>query len=331
MLFDLCEPVLLLTTITVTILSASPRALRALGVPAEREQAHSPTHALARSLPRPLAGEDRDPADAGGQAKPRSSQLPAAVRAFVAVRRHRRELMAVGFAGALAFNMTNKTLMSIGVFPYAMIWSLVIFLPPGSIDRYLGLLAARAGRACAPPGLAPAPASPPGPGARTAPGPAGLRRVFGPVFVCAFVGFHVLWPIRGQLLMPPHVSWHEEGHIGAWNMKLRTKVGSAAYSFYVRDTTTPPDPSGPSSGGGGGDVMALTYSLSRALPGMGDPTLGGMLSSKAQKLRGNFVYRPYDAAAYLRYMRVRRPPARPCARPARPRAAGAGWSAGAGD
>jgi hypothetical protein len=37
--------------------------------------------------------------------------------------------------------------------------------------------------------------------------------------------FHTLWPLRHIVLYPSGVSWHEEGHLHAWHMKLRSKHG----------------------------------------------------------------------------------------------------------
>jgi len=44
-------------------------------------------------------------------------------------------------------------------------------------------------------------------------------------YVCFFVTFHGLWPLRHFVLYKHGVSWHEEGHLHAWHMKLRTKHG----------------------------------------------------------------------------------------------------------
>ena len=41
------------------------------------------------------------------------------------------------------------------------------------------------------------------------------------VYVGAFCTFHALYPLRHFVLYPEGVSWHEEGHLGAWHMKLR--------------------------------------------------------------------------------------------------------------
>ena len=48
------------------------------------------------------------------------------------------------------------------------------------------------------------------------------------LFVGGFCTFHLLYPLRHFALYPAGVSWHEEGHLGAWHMKLRSKHGWVA-------------------------------------------------------------------------------------------------------
>ena len=68
---------------------------------------------------------------------------------------------ALAYPSALAFNISNKMMFNIGIFPYAMLASLVLFLPPCP-----SLLESVAGwqrhSAAAPP---PPRTDPPGPGA----------------------------------------------------------------------------------------------------------------------------------------------------------------------
>jgi len=144
-----------------------------------------------------------------------------------------------------------------------------------------------------------------------------------------FVTFHVLWPLRGQLLLPPHVSWHEEGHIGAWNMKLRTKHGVVIYDFEVIDTvpmqlTTPGEVaaefSAVDSANGAAATTTTAASASKVfrypigLGGgiggpMGDPILGNpgqalkFSHKNFYKLITMFSQKPYDAMSYLRLLR----------------------------
>lgn len=51
-------------------------------------------------------------------------------------------------------------------------------------------------------------------------------------FVAAWLAFNILMPLR-HLLYPGNVSWTEQGHRFAWQMKLRDKDATA--EFRVRD------------------------------------------------------------------------------------------------
>jgi hypothetical protein len=113
------------------------------------------------------------------------------------------------------FHLMNKWLFSIGIFPYMMIATTILFVEPGWPRRWLG-------RAVADP-----PAT--WPGSR---GPA-------PGWVSAFVGIYlaiqILVPLR-HWLYPGEVSWTEEGHRFSWHMKLRSK--QASLIFFVTDPKT---------------------------------------------------------------------------------------------
>ena len=55
------------------------------------------------------------------------------------------------------------------------------------------------------------------------------------LFVGGFCTFHLLYPLRHFALYPAGVSWHEEGHLGAWHMKLRSKHGWVALVAVEQD------------------------------------------------------------------------------------------------
>ncbi|KAL1524844.1 hypothetical protein AB1Y20_019724 [Prymnesium parvum] len=166
--------------------------------------------------------------------------------------------LAVGFPGALAFNGMNKLMFGIGVFPYAMLGSLLLFLEPCFFARalqcalgadagaplagyraprwhrwwFVPLSPARAACVDVERGSALPPAGLPQPTAAlpTHSLAASRRRIrwrhLAPVgFVGAMFTFHILYPLRRFVLYPSGVSWHEEGHLAAWHMKLRSKHG----------------------------------------------------------------------------------------------------------
>eukprot|EP00803_Ostreobium_quekettii_P001216 evm.model.scf_1457.2 EVM.evm.TU.scf_1457.2 scf_1457:7483-14754(-) len=139
----------------------------------------------------------------------------------------------IAFPAALTFNISNKLIFNIGVFPLAMVTSLVLFLPPH-------LPAAIIAEATGDP--------PPLLHAETSSGndngevdekigdsrlyrqrPTGRKGVwyrrFVLLFVGSFIAFHALYPLRHFVLYKSNPSWTEEGHIGAWHMKLRGKTG----------------------------------------------------------------------------------------------------------
>ena len=51
------------------------------------------------------------------------------------ISRHKLYFLLFTFSGSIFFNSLNKWFMNIGVFPYAMMWSLVIFVEPGESDN----------------------------------------------------------------------------------------------------------------------------------------------------------------------------------------------------
>jgi hypothetical protein len=119
------------------------------------------------------------------------------------------------FLGVLFFNLTNKWLFSIGIFPYVMIAATVLFVEPDWPRRILG----RA-RYLLP--------------QTTPPRWAAARGwVFG--FVSLYLALQVLLPLR-HWLYPGEVSWTEQGHRFSWHMKLRSK--SAKIRIAVTDPKT---------------------------------------------------------------------------------------------
>ncbi|CAD7697613.1 unnamed protein product [Ostreobium quekettii] len=148
----------------------------------------------------------------------------------------------LGFPAALVFNISNKFIFNIGVFPLAMITSLVLFIPA---HLPAAIVADATG--------APSPLLPPDAsskdedsemnekngGAKQYRQKASGRRTvwyrrFVLLFFCSFVAFHALYPLRHFVLYKSNPSWTEEGHIGAWHMKLRGKVG---WLYFVTEET----------------------------------------------------------------------------------------------
>lgn len=145
------------------------------------------------------------------------------------------KLLPISFGGSIFFNMTNKWMLSIGVFPYAMIASLVLFLPPGTVARALSMVreAATNVRMKVPAIKTPDSTTQKKLRNKT------TQYTIGALFI-AWCVCQTLYPIRARLLYPPYVSWHEEGHLAAWNMKLRSKACWAVFEVATVDSEKRP-------------------------------------------------------------------------------------------
>lgn len=110
-----------------------------------------------------------------------------------------RRTRALGLMAASAFHLTNAFLFDIGVFPWLMLASAALFLPPEVVRRLVRV---------------------PAPGAL----PVVSRRRETACLLAA--GLYLLaqaaLPLR-HWLYPGDVAWSEEGHRFAWRMKLRDK------------------------------------------------------------------------------------------------------------
>ena len=105
------------------------------------------------------------------------------------------------------FHLTNATILHIGVFPWFMLGTLIIFFPPSAASSIMM-------RVGFPP---PSPDS-----KRKSHVPKGFWGRTGLWFVGAYVVFQLLLPVRPWVL-PGDPSWNERGHRFAWRMMLRNK------------------------------------------------------------------------------------------------------------
>lgn len=113
-----------------------------------------------------------------------------------------RRTRTVALAAAAAFHLTNAFLFEIGVFPWLMLGSLALWLPPEVVRRFV---------------RAPLPDRLP---ERL---PASRRReTLGLAAAGVYLLVQVALPLR-HWLYPGDVAWSEEGHRFAWRMKLRDK------------------------------------------------------------------------------------------------------------
>ena len=132
------------------------------------------------------------------------------------------------------FHFLNHFVFTIGIFPWFTLLGTLIFFDPDWPKQVRDFVLKRFGETQAP--IIPAPSvNSAGAGETTAALPH-------PVIQNLLMGFFGVWilvqtlvPLR-HFLYPGNVSWTEEGHRFAWQMKLRTKVGNAI--FFITDPIT---------------------------------------------------------------------------------------------
>ncbi|MCB0198024.1 MAG: HTTM domain-containing protein [Anaerolineae bacterium] len=126
-----------------------------------------------------------------------------------------RRTRLLAFIGVLFFNLTNKWLFSIGIFPYAMIAATILFVEADWPRRVL-----RRAKVAIP---------------KVTPPNYVAYKPWAVGFFSIFIALQILIPFR-HWLYGGNVSWTEEGHRFAWHMKLRGK--SADIRFFVTDPET---------------------------------------------------------------------------------------------
>jgi hypothetical protein len=123
-------------------------------------------------------------------------------------------------AAAIAFNLINAVIFDIGIFPWLMLGSLLIFFPPDLVRRFA--------RAFLSPGE-PLDASPSqATEAISSPSSFASQKLVLRL-LAAYLVFQLVFPLR-HYLYPGNVNWTEEGHNFSWHMKLRTKDGEAIFT-----------------------------------------------------------------------------------------------------
>ena len=128
-----------------------------------------------------------------------------------------RRTRVVGLAFAFVFHVLNEAFLNIGLFSYLMFAAVTIFFDPDWPRRVAGRLRGRA------------PAAPRLPSAPARIGPAQIALI---AALHLYVAQQLLFPLRHWLYLGP-VSWTEEGHRFAWQMKLRKK--DSRMTIHVKD------------------------------------------------------------------------------------------------
>jgi len=120
------------------------------------------------------------------------------------------------FIAAVLFNLTNAVIFDIGIFPWMMLGSLLIFFPPDLPRRF-----ARAFLDSKPQQAAVI-------SENSCPSSVFSQKLVAGL-LAAYLAFQLIFPLR-HYLYPGDVSWTEEGHNFSWHMKLRTKGGEAVFT-----------------------------------------------------------------------------------------------------
>ncbi len=143
-----------------------------------------------------------------------------------------RRTRALAYAAVVGFHVATAMLFQIGMFPYIMILSTLIFFAPAFHERLLARARALGCRLAGAPGPA-----------REGRGGRPPRRVrYGRraswalgVLVAVHLALQVLVPLRAALY-PGELFWTEEGYRFSWRVMLMEKAGHA--TFHVHDPDT---------------------------------------------------------------------------------------------
>ncbi len=130
-----------------------------------------------------------------------------------------RRTRILALVAAVLFNLTNSVIFDIGIFPWLMLGTLLIYFPPGLMRRFA--------RAFMSPGEQFVDTQPAAVSVANQPLSTSQKRVVG--LLAAYLAVQLIFPLR-HYLYPGDVSWTEEGHNFSWHMKLRTKTGEAVYT-----------------------------------------------------------------------------------------------------
>jgi hypothetical protein len=131
-----------------------------------------------------------------------------------------------GFIAAVAFNLTNAVIFEIGIFPWLMLGTLLLFFPPDLLRRLVRAFLSSEDESLHAQQL------------QVLAGPQPIRETSRAlsarspklvITLALYLAVQLAFPLR-HYLYPGNVSWTEEGHNFAWHMKLRTKSGEAVFT-----------------------------------------------------------------------------------------------------
>jgi len=123
-------------------------------------------------------------------------------------------------AAAILFNLMNAVIFDIGIFPWLMLGSLLIFFPPDLVRRFARAFLSPGEQVSVTPETIAETSSYP---------PSFASQKLVVKLLVAYFAFQLVFPLR-HYLYPGNVNWTEEGHNFSWHMKLRTKSGEAIFT-----------------------------------------------------------------------------------------------------
>jgi hypothetical protein len=130
---------------------------------------------------------------------------------------------------AIAFNVINAFIFDIGIFPWFMLGTLLLFFPPDLMRRFARAFMSPEEKVLdaeiKPAAITPKPVD----GTNSCPELSTSQKLIVGL-LAAYLAVQLVLPLR-HYLYPGDVSWTEEGHNFSWHMKLRTKVGEAVFTI----------------------------------------------------------------------------------------------------
>ena len=129
---------------------------------------------------------------------------------------------------AIAFNVMNAFIFDIGIFPWFMLGTLLLFFPPDLMRRFARAFMS-SGEKVLDAETSPASVTPKTIAETSSWSALSTSQKLVAGLLAAYLAVQLVLPLR-HYLYPGNVSWTEEGHNFSWHMKLRTKVGEAVFT-----------------------------------------------------------------------------------------------------
>ena len=148
-----------------------------------------------------------------------------------------RRTRVYSYIAVVVFSVCNSLIFNIGVFPWFMLLSSLLFFPPDLPRRFVRRVQSML-PISSKPAKEPAHQIVKNPGkGNIALGPTHVQRKCVMGFLAAYLGFQLLWPLRHHYY-EGNPAWNEKGDLFAWRMMLYDKQFTAI-KFYVAEADDP--------------------------------------------------------------------------------------------